>query len=418
MLNYLSTILECVAVMLVCKCYLHSKKRILLSEAAVLILDVLVVNLFLLDNTLILFFAGQIMVFLICLANIRSIKNALYLSMLCFITLFISQIAASISVALFYNIINNEQTIGLLGNLFTIVVILLIMLTPIKRLYSIIVSTSFTYKVSLISSYAYLITLLIICQYNMKYLYANSVLFVIVIVILIISNAILLYYEKVLSLKNQDLETYKKYLPIYENLINDIRASQHEFTNRIQALQILCDSPTINEDLINKLREYTSAYSKPLHAYPLLTVDKPLFAASLYSLYLKAQTNNITVAFDVSSTHLNSTISEVMLSDFSCILLQNAIEASKPYDNIYINISSNDGKTTFEIRNQVDRLISDSEISSFFKCKNTSKNNDYDYSHGYGLYYLSKEMNKNNGEVLATCISFNDKYWIIFRITV
>lgn len=237
-------------------------------------------------------------------------------------------------------------------------------------------------------------------------------------IIVIISNVLLLYYEKVISLKNTDLEYYRKYLPVYENLINDIRASQHEFTNRIQALQILCDSAE-NNDFARQLREYTNTYSKPLHAYPLLTVNSPLFVASLYSLYLKGESEGIAITFDVSTNKLESCVSEIMLSDLACILLQNAIEASKPEDNIYVHIHSENGKTIVEVRNIVERLITDEEISGFFNNSYSTKNTSTEKKkHGLGLYYLNRQININKGELFATCISYNKKYWMIFRFTI
>ena len=294
------------------------------------------------------------------------------------------------------------------------------MKTPVKQVYTNIISTSFTYKISLISSYLYIATILVICQYDVNYLYSNVVLFVVVIMILIVSNIILLYYEKVISKKNQNIAFYKKYLPIYENLINDIRANQHEFSNRMQSLQILCDSASLDVSIANKLREYTNTYSKPFHAYPLLAVNKPLFAASLYSLYIKGESLGITITFNVASTELECSFSEVVLTDLSSILLQNAIEASKSGDNIYVAINSTDNKTTVEVRNKVDTQITDSEISNFFTYKYSSKNTEHTHNnqHGFGLYYLKKEIEKCHGKLLATCVQFDDNYWMIFKITI
>ena len=34
------------------------------------------------------------------------------------------------------------------------------------------------------------------------------------------------------------------------------------------------------------------------------------------------------------------------------------------------------------------------------------------------VYYLKKEIEKCNGKLLATCIYFNDNYWMIFKITI
>ena len=418
-MDYVLTLFEGLSALFICKGYLNRKNSITSQEIFVLILDILIANLLFSNSTLALFVLGQILIFFLCLINTSTIKDTFYLAALTFVTLVSIQVVASIPIALLSQIINKTSIIELLGNVITLIFIFIIMKTPAKRLFINIISTSFAYKISLISSYLYIAAILVICQYNVHYLYSNVVLFVVVIMILIVSNIILLYYEKVISIKNQNISFYKKHLPIYENLINDIRANQHEFANRIQALQILCDSVSLDAPFANKLREYANTYSKPFHAYPLLAVNKPLFAASLYSLYLKGEASGISIEFNVSSTELKCSISEVLLTDLSSILLQNAIEASKSGDNIYISISSANNKTTVEIRNKVDTYITDSEISEFFTYKYSSKNTSHSESnnHGFGLYYLKRKIEKCKGELLATCILFNNNYWMIFRIT-
>ena len=75
----------------------------------------------------------------------------------------------------------------------------------------------------------------------------------------------------------------------------------------------------------------------------------PLFAAALYSLSIKAEAKDIIINFDIISETLVSQASEVLLTDLSCILLQNAIDASYPKDNIYVNIKSDNKYTEIEI---------------------------------------------------------------------
>ena len=100
-------------------------------------------------------------------------------------------------------------------------------------------------------------------------------------------------------------------------------------------------------------------------------------------------------------------------------MVQNAIEASVSGNNIYISINSSDNKTTIEVRNLVDHQISDSEISLFFSNSYSTKNKaDDNKTHGFGLYYLNKQVSIYKGSILATCINHNSKYWMIFKLTI
>ena len=235
--------------------------------------------------------------------------------------------------------------------------------------------------------------------------------------ITIIVNICILYYDQNNYKKEQELLSYKKNLPIYETLINDIRSSQHEFSNRIQSiinLSVICDDcETLKENLL----KYSTDFSKPLQAYPLLTINMPLLAASIYSLAAKAYELGINVQFDILSNNLKSNAPENVISDLAAILLQNAIEASSSGNEIYILLSS-DEKTKIEIRNQVDRKVSPEELSSFFKQGYSTKNKSDSKKHGLGLYYLKKQIHKYNGNVTVNCSNFNDKNWVCIQVEI
>lgn len=417
-LDYFSTIFECLCIMFVCKSYLKNKIRLNIFEYAIIISDIIIINIIINNATYSTFLIGQLTFFLVCLINTNKISDTVFLSMLSFITIFLCQIIMSVPVACINVLVTDEHLIGLIGNILTLL-ILWVLMKHLKPLYLQVIATTFTYKVALTSFYIILVSLLSICQNNMDYLYSNAVLFLAIIGVIIISNVLLLYYEKVISTKNMNIEYYEKYLPVYENLINDIRANQHEFNNRIQALQILCDSQDNDNLLAKQLKEYTASYSKPFHAYTLLSLNNPLFVASLYSMYLDAQAQNITINFDVSCQELHSNVSEITLTDLSSILIHNAIEASRPYDCIYVSISCDAGVTTVEVRNTVDHLFTDNEISNFFSSDYSTKNDSVSNKrHGYGLYYLKKQIIQHKGSLLATCINHNKKNWMIFRLTV
>ena len=387
----LFTLIESICVIYTCKKYLDKATKPYVWDVIILISNVLLANFAVRDTKIFTLILGQVFIFLICYVNAKKLLDSVYMAMLVYITLFISEIIATIPVAFCSIFIKEPHILGLIGNLMTLAVIIILMSTSVRKLYNMVISTSFAYKVALISFYIVLISLLIICQQNVHYLYSNILLFIIIIIIIITSNALLLYYEKIISSKNAKLKYYKKYLPVYENLINDIRASQHEFTNRIQSLQLLCDSHNTDDEFSNLIKNYTATYTKPLHAYPLLTLT-----------------------LNTAKNHLVE-----IITDLSAILVQNAIEASVSGNNIYISINSSDNKTTIEVRNLVDHQISDSEISLFFSNSYSTKNKaDDNKTHGFGLYYLNKQVSIYKGSILATCINHNSKYWMIFKLTI
>ena len=169
--------------------------------------------------------------------------------------------------------------------------------------------------------------------------------------------------------------------------------------------------------------------------YPLLQINMPLLAASLYSMASHAQEKGIALQFDIVNAVLESHAPEHELTDYITILTQNAIEACKAGDTIYALLDSKDGAVRYEIRNPVPAMISPEEIGNFFKrgysTKQTQADSDAaskradsaaygqaDDKRGLGLYYyLQTNVTKSGGSVGADCVCYEDSYFIIFRLT-
>lgn len=316
----------------------------------------------------------------------------------------------------------NNDTIGIIGSLITLLLLILIFqLKYIKELYYKIIHSILPYRLMLINSYLIIFALLLLFKLNPTDLYHNMGNLLLIVFLVIIANGCVLYYDQKMLTQQQQLITYQKNLPIYESLIHEIRNNQHEYSNRIQSLQNLTETCKDYESLKAAIKKYTYHYAQPLHAYPLLQINMPLLAASLYSLSCRAESNGIAVRFDVVSEHLESHATETQLSDFASTLLQNAIEAGEAGDNIYVHISSDNGIVDLEIRNPVKQLYQAQDIAKFFqKNYSTKKKTDkHDIvPHGVGLYNLKKEITKLKGLVGVDCIEYAGKKWIIFRVKI
>lgn len=323
-----------------------------------------------------------------------------------------------------FNLSMQSLAIELLGNASALVLTFLLLLLPkFNTLYFKIMHAALPYHILFLNTFSILLVCIQVGKINPKILISNTVFIVFFLLFLITANACTLYYDICLNLQEQKLTSYKKNLPIYEALIHEIRANQHEYSNRIQNLQSLTTIFTNYTDLCNAINKNTIEYVKPLHAYPLLQINMPLLAAALYRQFTIAEKKQIQIQFDVITENLKSSISESLLTDLCCILVQNAIEACSKTDNIYIRLSSDEQHTTFEIRNSVPKQLSNEEIHLFFKRNYTTKTDTISQikqkqPHGYGLYYLHTVTLKNKGRIRADCIKHNNHYWLIFRLII
>lgn len=310
---------------------------------------------------------------------------------------------------------------GIIGNTITLVTATFFLyITPISKLYQLIVHAALPYRMILLNSYLIFISILITFKVDASKLYQNPSYIFAVLTLLVAANICLLYYDAYVQQQQKEILSYKKNTAIYESLIGEIRSRQHEYSNRIQTLQTLPVTCKDYDSICLALKKYTEEYVKPVHAYPLLCIDMPLLSAGLYHLASKAEQAEITVQFDVVTNHLESHALEYQLSDFACILLQNAIEACHSKDVIYVHISSENKQTHIEIRNPSPNFILAQDIRKFFKKGFTTKKvQSKDLPHGYGLYTLLRQIHKLGGTIEAECAeNLDGTYWIIFRIEV
>ncbi|MCM1083308.1 MAG: GHKL domain-containing protein [Clostridium sp.] len=347
--------------------------------------------------------------------------NRLLLYCISYITIFIIQIIIAFIFSLF-NITYDNLYVSLIGNPLTIFILLIILLfTPYKRLYTFISKAANIYKILLINTYLVCVTTLLYMKLMISSFYQNILYFITIVTLIIAVNVYILYYEQKLFLQQQQLASYATNLPIYKSLIDEIRASQHEFSNRIQDLERL---PYICKDydaICAALLKYTNDYKKPLRAYPLLQLNMPLLSATLYNLYVKAYEKNITILFDISSSNIKSYAPEYELSDFINILTQNAIEACEQGDKIYIHIISVGATLQFEIRNPIKQQLSATELSQFFQKGFSTKIEhikEDGLNHGLGLYYLSNQIKKYNGTIGIDCTRYDNCYWVILNLEI
>lgn len=309
------------------------------------------------------------------------------------------------------------------GNLLTLFFLLLsLRLKPVASLYDLAVYAAMPYRFVLLDTWLMLFFILMIFKpLPVTASFTNIAFLVIMILLLITVNIAVSYYERRMQTQNRILESYQKNLPIYESLIREIRASQHEYSNRLQNLQSLTITCHDYDSLCQALNRHAKNYASPIHAYPLLQINMPLLSASLYNLASQADNADINIQFDIVNQYLESHAPEHELTDYACILLQNAIEACQSGDYIYVHLSSDNGMVHLEVRNPVKQLYKQQDICKFFQkyysTKTTHVKEDK-VPHGLGLYSLINGITKRHGTVGADCISYRDKFWMIFQISV
>lgn len=435
---FLNPVLETSAGICAIKTQSHRSLRLQISDLIFYLCTILTLLLFPSEHPFFMWVFGLLLYLIYVFATVKDTAlNRFLLFMLVHGSIFLLQcVILGIMYFVFRITSFNTVSISLLGNFMTFVFAVLFFQMPFaKHLFDHVKQTSFLLRILVLDTYLVVLFCLAFFKIYPKQIYEILSLVITLLTLLAAINIWILYYDQRTRLQQQEIDSYQKNMPIYDSLIHEIRANQHEYANHLQSLANLSVMYKDYDSLSRALQSYSQEFSNPMANYPLLQINMPLLAASLYSMASHAQEKGIALQFDIVNAVLESHAPEHELTDYITILTQNAIEACKAGDTVYALLDSKEGSVQYEIRNPVPAMISPEEIGNFFKrgysTKQTQAGSDAaskqassdatskqaDDKRGLGLYYLQTNVTKSGGSVGADCVCYEDSYFIIFRLT-
>ena len=209
--------------------------------------------------------------------------------------------------------------------------------------------------------------------------------------------------------KKKKSELKQSINPLIQDLIDEMKASEHEYKNHLNILY--CMIQVCKED---ELRERAKKYIGNVFENKNLLgnlsyIDNTILKGILLSKINQAEKNEIKCTYKIDSQLEDIQLDDSELTVVLSNLLNNAIEAAKKKKKKYIDIFTTykNGKHIIKIVNSVSNFTEDMvpNISKIrFSTKGTGR--------GYGLYNIKKIVNKYKGKI---DIFFNED---IFNISI
>lgn len=231
----------------------------------------------------------------------------------------------------------------------------------------------------------------------------ESIIVIEIIVLSIISMIInIMFYQSKFkrSIKIKDIQVKNTYNPLLNDIIDNIRANEHEYKNH---LNIIYSIIQVSKD-INEVKERAKIYIGELEDTSILNsvirIENTIVKAIIYNKLIECEQLGIKLRYsiigDLDNLELNDTELTIVLSN----LLNNAIEATKPieYKFIELSITNEDDFFEIEIKNNVDDFkFKQQNLQELFKKGISTKGK----GRGYGLYNVKKIVEKYKGEVFT-----------------
>ncbi len=209
-----------------------------------------------------------------------------------------------------------------------------------------------------------------------------------------------------LSNSKRELDAYKAYLPVLDELINCIRMRQHDFHNHLQSIQMLPLNCPDYESLSNALLNYINQLIPDPRQLDLLKLNYHLVSGLLINKYTQAENRNQIFNIQIKKYSLSTRIPEYILVEILGILIDNALEACPEQGCINLLLDTIGNKIHCFIEND---CLNASEINlpSLFDKGYTTKVN-FSADHGIGLYKLKKLVDSYNGDIFVAVFEENN----------
>lgn len=206
-------------------------------------------------------------------------------------------------------------------------------------------------------------------------------------------------------LKNKSIEVKNAYNPLLDDIIQNIRANEHEYKNHINILYSMIQVSKDIPELKNRAQKYIGKLDNTDILISVIDIESTMLKAILYSKLVECEQYGIKLDYYIDSNIEESCLDDSEITIILSNLLNNAIEATKNSLKKEITIKINKyEKHKIEIINNICGLnISSEEIDRFFKKGFSSKGK----GRGYGLYNVKKIVKKYKGDIKGKIIGEN-----------
>ena len=131
------------------------------------------------------------------------------------------------------------------------------------------------------------------CASDVDRLLANLWIINILILAVLLLDSILLFLHQRRIQEQKRIHMIEQYVPIVEELISQVRARQHEFNNRMMAIEAAVTSADTIEEARKEVTALTGSIGISLNDRELLSCDSKMIAGMLFGKIKQAEVANL-----------------------------------------------------------------------------------------------------------------------------
>jgi signal transduction histidine kinase len=327
----------------------------------------------------------------------KKIATTIHLYLISTVMMVFIQLLSLIPLKLLMGDVEYTFTTGVVAlTICTVILVVMLRLVPLENIYYYVENKNKVFNVIIVNVFT--ISFLVVIYWNMDFsgVIENLLGVAVLILGLVVINGLVINN----GLKNRaaisQLEANEKYLPIINELIDEIKSRQHDYHNHIHALQMMTATTDDIDILRAKLPKYVDEVSKDKNFEDFLRINNKIIAGFLYSKVKQIEAMGITTVIEIRNCNLSERLKDFEWIEIIGILIDNAVEASSDDGLIEIKLAREEEHSILIVKNRHVYIPQD-KIAKFFRKGSSSK----DGGRGYGLSNLKKIIDKNKGRIVC-----------------
>lgn len=213
--------------------------------------------------------------------------------------------------------------------------------------------------------------------------------------LILIDGAVFLWEQRHIQ-NQQHGRMLEQYLPMVEELVESVRARQHEFNNQMMAVSAAVNTADTLDEARKAVAGLTGQAGLDVTDRELLKCDSKVMSGMLFGKIKQAEFRHIRFDVTISGAFLHRSLSEADWVELTGILLDNALEASAPGDVVFVQAENENSALRLTVSNP-SRPMSRVELTAMFRRGWSTK---ADGGRGYGLFNVRKLVERHGGKII------------------
>lgn len=258
-----------------------------------------------------------------------------------------------------------------------------------------------------------LMTVLSVLSFDLERFLTHLWLIAILFLGLLLLDSILLFFHQRRMQERKRIQMVEQYVPIVEELISQVRARQHEFHNRMLAVEAAVATADTLEEAQMEVAALSKNINLSLNDRELLSCDSKIIAGMLFGKMKQAETMNVQVELQLHGLFKKTVTPETEWIEAIGILMDNALEASPEGSIIYVESRQKAGYLELLVSNPAPAMSNTEFMNLFGKGVTTKSSRD---GHGFGLYNIMRMTEQYHGKIIARNEVIQEEQYVVFGI--